>query len=86
MEISAESRGAAKGTRDRTEEEVTREQRVWKEALRLWHGDEAATTRFLNYPHQLLHGRSALDVARESDAGAERVVKIIGAARAGVAV
>lgn len=59
---------------------------VWHEALRLWHGDEAAARRFLNRPHPLLGGRTPLAVARESSAGAKRVVKLIGAARAGVAV
>ncbi len=59
---------------------------VRREALQLWRGDEAAARRFLNRPHQLLGGRTPLAVARESSAGAKRVVKLIGAARAGVAV
>ena len=60
--------------------------RVLLEARRLWTDDEAAMARFLNRPHLLLGGRTPLDVARESTAGADLVVRIIGEARAGVAV
>ena len=60
--------------------------RVLLEARRLWTDDEAAMVRFLNRPHLLLGGRTPLDVARESTAGADLVVRIIGEARAGVAV
>ncbi len=60
--------------------------RVLDEALRLWHGDAEAVARFLNRPHPLLEGRTPFDVARESTVGADLVVKIIGQARAGVAV
>ena len=60
--------------------------RVVFEAGRLWCGDQAATVRFLNRSHLLLGGRTPLDVARESTTGADLVVRIIGEARAGVAV
>ena len=60
--------------------------RVLLEARRLWAGDESAMVRFLNRPHLLLAGRTPLDVARESTAGADLVVRIVGEARAGVAV
>lgn len=60
--------------------------RVLLEARRLWAGDESAMVRFLNRPHLLMGGRTPLDVARESTAGADLVVRIIGEARAGVAV
>ena len=60
--------------------------RVILEARRLWAGDESAMVRFLNRPHLLLGGRTPLDVARESTTGADLVVRIIGEARAGVAV
>ncbi len=60
--------------------------RVVLEARRLWRNDPAATVRFLNRPNLLLDGRTPLDVARESTAGADLVVRIIGEARAGVAV
>ena len=60
--------------------------RVVLEARRLWADDESAMVRFLNRPHLLLGGRTPLDVARESTTGADLVVRIIGEARAGVAV
>ena len=60
--------------------------RVLLEARRLWSDDESAMVRFLNRPHLLLGGRTPLDVARESTTGADLVVRIIGEARAGVAV
>ncbi len=55
-------------------------------ALRLWRQDKAAADRFLKRPHPLLGGRAPLAVARESPAGAKRVLKLIRAAGAGVAV
>ena len=60
--------------------------RVLLEARRLWKNDRPAMVRFLNRPHLLLGGRTPLEVARESTAGADLVVRIIGEARAGVAV
>lgn len=60
--------------------------RVLLEARRLWADDGPAMVRFLNRPHLLLGERTPLDVARESTAGADLVVRIIGEARAGVAV
>lgn len=60
--------------------------RVLDEALQLWKGDRKAVGRFLNRPHSLLEGRTPFDVARESTVGADLVAKIIGEARAGVAV
>ena len=60
--------------------------RVLLEARRLWKDDRPAMVRFLNRPHLLLGGRTPLEVARESTAGADLVVRIIGEARAGVAV
>ena len=78
----------------RSRQQLTREMservhgvaRVVVEARRLWAGDESAMVRFLNRPHLLLGGRTPLDVARESTTGADLVVRIIGEARAGVAV
>ncbi len=60
--------------------------RVIDEGLRLWRGDAPAVARFLRRPHSLLDGRTPLDVARESTVGADMVVKILGEARAGVAL
>lgn len=78
----------------RSRQQLTREMservhgvaRVVLEARRLWADDESAMVRFLNRPHLLLDGRTPLDVARESTTGADLVVRIIGEARAGVAV
>lgn len=60
--------------------------RVLVEARRLWADNESAMVRFLNRPHLLLGGRTPLDVARQSTTGADLVVRIIGEARASVAV
>lgn len=60
--------------------------RVLVEARRLWADNESAMVRFLNQPHPLLGGRTPLDVARQSTTGADLVVRIIGEARASVAV
>ena len=59
--------------------------RVLDEALVLWKGDRQAVARFLNRPHPLLDGRTPLAVAKESTAGAELVVRLVGEAHAGVA-
>ncbi len=67
-------------------ERVHRVARVLLEARRLWTDDDSAVVRFLNRPHLLLGGRTPLDATRESTAGADLVVRIIGQARAGVAV
>ena len=60
--------------------------RVFAAVLDLWQGDEDAANRFLNRPNPLLDGRTPFDVAKESTAGADLVVEILGAARAGVAI
>ena len=60
--------------------------RVFGTALDVWNGDDDAAVRFLNRPHPLLDGRTPLDVATESTAGADLVVEILGAGQAGVAV
>ena len=72
-------------TRERSER-VHGVARVLLEARRLWKDDRPAMVRFFNRPHPLLGGRTPLEVARESTAGADLVVRIIGEARAGVAV
>ena len=67
-------------------ERVHRVACVLLEARRLFSNDDPAMVRFLKRPHLLLGGRTRLDAARESTAGADLVVRIIGEARAGVAV
>lgn len=60
--------------------------RVLGAALDVWHGDAEPAVRFLNRPHPLLDGRTPFGVAKESTAGADLVVEILGAGQAGVAV
>lgn len=60
--------------------------KVVAEALTLWKDDAGAAHRFLNRPHPVLEGRTPFDVAKESIPGADLVVRLIGKARAGVAV
>lgn len=54
--------------------------------LALWDNDVDAAGRFLERPHPLLGGCTPAAVARESEAGADRVVLLIGQADAGVAI
>ncbi len=51
-----------------------------------FHGDRNAIEAFLNRPHPLLEGRTPLDLARSSSAGADAVVSLIRRAEAGMAV
>lgn len=60
--------------------------RVVSETVKLWNDDDAAARRFLNRPHPLLEGRTPFEMANESTAGADLIVKLIGKARAGVAI
>lgn len=53
---------------------------------RAYHGDEAAIRGFLNTPHDLLGGRSPLDMARSSSAGADAVINLLRRADYGFAV
>lgn len=59
--------------------------RVFVEARRQYRSDEGARA-FLLRPHPLLEGRTPLDVARETAAGADLVLKLLGEAEAGIAV
>lgn len=58
---------------------------VHRAAVALWDGDEGAATRFLERPHPLLDGRTPKEVACTGE-GADRVVRLIGRADAGVAI
>ena len=60
--------------------------KVFSEVLRQYHDDQASASMFLMRSHPLLGGRSPLDVARESTAGADLVLKLLEQAEAGVAV
>ena len=60
--------------------------KVFSETLRQYHDDKESASLFLSRKHPLLGGRSPLDVARESTAGADLVLKLLARAEAGVAV
>jgi putative toxin-antitoxin system antitoxin component (TIGR02293 family) len=59
--------------------------RVYVEALRHYHEPEAASA-FLFRAHPLLGGQRPMDLARETTAGADLVLKVLAQAEAGVAV
>ena len=59
--------------------------RVLANAAVLFGGDWKKVGQFLSLPNQSLGGRKPFDVARSSRAGADAVVRLVGAARAGVA-
>ncbi|HZD52966.1 MAG TPA: antitoxin Xre/MbcA/ParS toxin-binding domain-containing protein [Woeseiaceae bacterium] len=59
--------------------------KVFAETLRQYHDDKESALLFLSRKHPLLGGRSPLDVARESTAGADLVLKLLARAEAGIA-
>lgn len=60
--------------------------RVFVEVLRQYRGDTLLAAHFLARKHPMLGGRTPLDVAKDSTAGADLVLKILAKADAGVAV
>jgi putative toxin-antitoxin system antitoxin component (TIGR02293 family) len=60
--------------------------RVFVELLRQYHGDSKLAAHFLLREHPMLGGRTPIDVAKESTAGADLVLKLLARAEAGVAV
>jgi putative toxin-antitoxin system antitoxin component (TIGR02293 family) len=60
--------------------------KVFSETLRHYHDDQESASMFLMRDHPLLGGRSPLNVARESTAGADLVLKLLDQAEASVAV
>lgn len=60
--------------------------RVVDAAARAWHGDRTRTLAFLDRPHPLLAGRSPLEMAGSSVAGADAVLALIRRAEAGTAL
>ena len=60
--------------------------RVLANSAVLFKGDWEKVARFMSLPNQALGGRKPFDFACSSRAGADAVVRLIGAARAGVAV
>jgi putative toxin-antitoxin system antitoxin component (TIGR02293 family) len=59
--------------------------RVYVEAQRQY-GDDAEARAFLSRPHPLLDNRTPLEVAKETVAGTDLVLKLLSQAEAGVAV
>jgi len=60
--------------------------KVFSETLRQYHDDRESASMFLMRSHPLLGGRSPLNVACESTAGADLVLKLLDQAEAGVAL
>lgn len=60
--------------------------KVFSETLRQYHDDKESASLFLLRNHPLLGSRSPLDVARESTAGADLVLKLLDKAEASIAV
>jgi putative toxin-antitoxin system antitoxin component (TIGR02293 family) len=59
--------------------------RVFVQVLRQYHGDSRLAGHFLLREHAMLGGRTPIDVAKESTAGADLVLKLLARAEAGVA-
>lgn len=51
--------------------------RVIDEVSRIYHGDQKAITEFLTSPHPLLDGKTPMDMARSSSAGADAVINML---------
>lgn len=60
--------------------------KVFVEVIRQYKGDNNLAAQFLLREHAMLGGRSPIDVAKESTAGADLVLKLLAQAEAGVAV
>jgi len=60
--------------------------KVFVLVLRQYHEDSKLAAQFLLREHPLLGGRTPIDVAKESTAGADLVLKLLAQAQAGVAV
>lgn len=65
-------------------ERLYRISRIIDEAALLYRGDGDAMADFLRRPNQALDGRSPFSVASASSAGADLVIELVRAARAGV--
>ena len=59
--------------------------KVFAEIMRIYHGDTDQAARFLVTEHPMLGGRPPIELAKESIAGAELVLKLLWQADAGVA-
>jgi putative toxin-antitoxin system antitoxin component (TIGR02293 family) len=59
--------------------------KVFAEVLRLYHGETNLAAHFLLRPHPMLGNRPPIELAKESSAGADLVLKLLAKADAGVA-
>ncbi len=59
--------------------------RVYELAIRLYKGDHDRAMRFLERPHAMLDGKSAVELATSSSAGADAVIDLLNRADAGFA-
>ena len=71
-------------TRDESER-VLALSKVFAEALRIYHDDVDLVSQFMLRRHPMLGGRSPIELAKESIAGADLVLKLMAKADAGVA-
>jgi putative toxin-antitoxin system antitoxin component (TIGR02293 family) len=65
-------------------ERLARLAEVWTAAMDVYR-DEDSARMFLRRPHQLLHGRTPLNIAAESSAGARSVEQVLGRLKHGTA-
>jgi putative toxin-antitoxin system antitoxin component (TIGR02293 family) len=59
--------------------------KVFEQVLKQYHGDSRLAAHFLLREHAMLGGRTPINVAKESTAGADLVLKLLAQAEAGVA-
>lgn len=59
--------------------------KVFYEVLKIYHDDAGQAARFMIQEHPMLGGRTPIDLAKESIAGADLVLKLLAKADAGVA-
>lgn len=69
----------------RQSELVTRLAEVWTDAIRVWKSDEGARS-FLHRKHPLLENKRPIDVALQSEIGAQLVRDVLGRLEHGTAV
>ena len=66
-------------------EKVLALSRVFSEVLSIYHGDDDASGHFLTRAHPMLGNRAPIDVATESIAGSDLVLRLLAKADAGIA-
>jgi putative toxin-antitoxin system antitoxin component (TIGR02293 family) len=59
--------------------------KVFYEVLKIYHDDAGRAARFMIQEHPMLGGRTPIDIAKESIAGADLVLTLLAKADAGVA-